>query len=452
MKPSQEICAAHDASLAPTVTSSRTQNLPMGGPGGVAIAGEIGVTILRSVAQVEEHRAAWSQLLHHPNADIDLFLSEIQSRPQILRPHVILLQRDGEPDSILVGRLEIGKMGARFGYASLLTYHARTLTFIYGGLQNSKPAEYSATVLAREVMNSLRNREAEVAFFNHVRSDAPLCAALSRAAGRFGRDYFPITQVHRGMQVPATAEAFLGGLSPKVRRNQRWKKLLHDYPDAVRIECFSENSQLDLMCKDMESIAKKTYQRALGVGFADDQDSRRRMRLRAEKSWVRGYILYIEGIPAAFWLGTVCRGTFHSDSMGYDPAFSKYSPGMYLIVRVIEKLCDLKHEQRVSFIDFGLGDAEYKQILCDTEWQDTTTYVFAPTVRGVALNLIRTPVLLVDWAARIILERTHLAARVKKLWRDRRRASELRSTATECAATAQSSPQNVEKPDTVSAE
>jgi len=383
-----------------------------------------GARILRTVPEIEEIRGAWTQLLRHPNADIDLFLSEISSRPQILRPHVILLNRLGIPETILVGRLEIGRMDFRIGYASLLSRQARTLTFIHGGLLGNCSSNTS-DILVQEVMNCLRRGEADVAFFNHLRADSPLPASLRRVPSLMSRDFLPAMQIHRSMSLPATAQEFWGRLSPKVRKNQKWqaKKLVQDYSGDVKIDCVTETSGLERMIQDVEEIAKKTYQRALRVGFVDDEDTRRRLSLRARKGWFRGYVLYVANSPCAFWLGTVCNGVFHSDYMGYDPAFSKHSPGMYLITRIIEQLCEAEGEQRISSIDFGLGDAEYKRILGDILWEDTTTYLFAPTLRALGLNAIRTPILFADALGRKVLERTQLVAKVKKKWRGSRAAT-----------------------------
>jgi CelD/BcsL family acetyltransferase involved in cellulose biosynthesis len=105
--------------------------------------------------------------------------------------------------------------------------------------------------------------------------------------------------------------------------------------------------------------------------------------------------------------------------MGYDPDYGKYSPGMYLIMKVIEGFCGASGEKEISGIDFGLGDAQYKQILGNVQWQDASAYIFAPTLRGLGLNALRTPIIAVDRAGRRALERMKLLPKVKKLWRQR---------------------------------
>jgi hypothetical protein len=382
----------------------------------------VSVRVLRSVSEVEEIRGTWMQMQRNPNADIDFFLTVLRTRPQILRPHIILCYRDGIPEAMLVGRLENGHVDLKIGYADFLRPRARMLIFIHGGLLGN-PGSDTCEILVREVMKSLRLGEADIAFFNHLRADSPLYVSLACQPGVLNRDYFPALQIHRSMTMPASAEEFWLRLSPKVRKNQRWqaKKLLTDHTGRVRINCFRETSELELMFQDVEKVAKKTYQRGLGVGFVDSSEVRMFLHLKAEKEWLRTYVLYVADRPCAFWSGTLYRGEFHSDCMGYDPEYGKYSPGMYLITRVIEDFCKQDGAGRVAGIDFGLGDAQYKEILGDISWEDASVYMFGPTLRGAGLNAFRTPIMFVERICRKTLERTNLTQKVKRLWRLHRR-------------------------------
>jgi CelD/BcsL family acetyltransferase involved in cellulose biosynthesis len=221
------------------------------------------------------------------------------------------------------------------------------------------------------------------------------------------------------MSLPSSGEEFWLRFSPKVRKNRRWqaKKLLNDHSGKVRIDCFTKTSEFERMIQEVEQVAKKTYQRGLGVGFVDSEDVRERLSLKAEKGWLRTYVLYVADLPCAFWSGTLYHREFHSDFMGYDPDYGKYSPGMYLIIHVIEDFCKRSGEGEVAAIDFGLGDAQYKEILGNLTWQDVSFYVFAPTPRGIALNALRTPIKFLDQWSKNLLARTKLLQKVKRTWR-----------------------------------
>jgi CelD/BcsL family acetyltransferase involved in cellulose biosynthesis len=301
------------------------------------------------------------------------------------------------------------------------------LSFIYGGLLGSPDSDV-CRALAGAIRDALRNGVADAAFFNHLGQSTPLYKAMMEQSSATTRDPAPLIQTHRRMVLPTSAEAFWAGLSSKVRKNQRWqlKKLLSDLGDGVQICCFSRAEEVEHMSIDVEGIAKTTYQRGLNAGFVDSPDMRSRLALRAAKGWLRGYVLYIGGEPQAFWLGTLYRGTFHSDYMGYAARYAKYSPGMCLVMRVIEELCSTT--SGVESIDFGLGDAQYKQILGNRESQDVSVYFFASNMRGLTLNALRTPIIVADRMARGVLEKGKWVSGVKRFWRRSKADAAVRQT------------------------
>lgn len=79
----------------------------------------ISLRLLRSVPEIEQIRDIWAAWQCHPNSDVDFFLAVIQSRPNVLRPHVVLACRDGVPEAMLVARLEANTVPINFGYKTL---------------------------------------------------------------------------------------------------------------------------------------------------------------------------------------------------------------------------------------------------------------------------------------------------------------------------------------------
>jgi CelD/BcsL family acetyltransferase involved in cellulose biosynthesis len=221
------------------------------------------------------------------------------------------------------------------------------------------------------------------------------------------------------MIVPAGLEALYQGLSSKARKNQRWqaKRLMQDHSGQVEVRCFRREHELDEAIRQVEQIVEKTYHRALGIGFSDTPDMRERLGLQARRGWLRIHVLVVKGQPWAFWIGRLYQQTFHSDFMGYDPANAKYSPGMFLILKVIEGFSCGVGGERAEEIDFGFGDAQYKQVLGNREWNESPVYVFAPNLKGLRLHLLQMPSVVVDRFVRPLLERTDLAKRIKKMWR-----------------------------------
>lgn len=378
------------------------------------------VSIVCDLAGVEHLRGSWSSWQWHPNTDIDFYMGVVRSWQERCRPHVLALYRNNEPEAMLVGRAEDTRIECKIGYKAICHIKARQLTFIYGGQLGDLSPE-NCTVLFNAIMSSLRCGEADMAEFHFLRTDSPLYALASGSQLGLARDLAPCVQIHRSTALPTSGEEFYRTLSAKVRKNQRWqaKKITQEFDGNVRIRCFREADDLAEMFQDVERVASKTYQRQLGVGFDGAQDLRERLCAEANRGRLRAYVLYLGGEPAAFWVGTVYQSTLHSDFMGYDPAYSKYSPGMYLVVKSVEELCDSYPHEAVRHIDWGLGDAQYKEVLGDCSWMEAQIQVFAPTVRGMGVNLLRTPIALIDLLLKRVLSRSGKLQLVKTKWRKR---------------------------------
>jgi hypothetical protein len=376
------------------------------------------VKVFRSFSEMEAIADAWRAWQFHPNSDLDFYKTIHSLRPEIQRPHALAVYLDDVLDAILIGRIEKAHVGESFGYAQVLNPKAKRLTLIHAGFLGNTSEANSRALLA-EILATLKNGEADLAVLSHIPTDAPLFHLASKTPGFLTRDHRIRLQPHRSMEIPASVDELYQRFSAKVRKNLKWqnKKLLTDFENQVRIETFREKTTLDKMFADIEIVAQKTYQRGLGVGFMDSPEMRTRMNLSSEKGWLRAHVLYIREKPCAFWVGTQYQGVFHSDFMGFDREYSKYSPGMFLVLKVIEGLCQPDLARTVSEINFGLGDAQYKEILSTRDWVEGYVTIFAPSLKGLRLNLLVTPPALIsDWA-KAFLTKSGFLQRVKSKWR-----------------------------------
>jgi len=379
---------------------------------------EVSVKVLRTVSELEEIRREWESWPGDRDSDIYSFLTFLRSNSGTSRPHVLVVYRGGSPDAILVGRVDRARLVCRMGYLRV-SPPARIMNFVNGALRGN-PASENCDMMVNEILRSLSQGEADLAYLNFLRPESDLYRLATTKPGLLSRHYVRITQPHFGATLPATVEEFYRSLSPKVRKNQKWqaKKLVKDFSGAVRTRCFREEADLETMIQDVEQVAKKSYQRGLEVGFKDSPGMREGLRLKAEKGWLRGYVLYIAERPCAFWLGDINRARFGSDYIGYDADFASYSPGMYLVMKVIEGFCDGNREG-VTEIDFGPGHAQYKQVLGNQEWLESSVYVFAPTLKGLSLNVVRSLIVGTHQIIKKALARTSLLKKIKKYWRTR---------------------------------
>jgi CelD/BcsL family acetyltransferase involved in cellulose biosynthesis len=175
-------------------------------------------------------------------------------------------------------------------------------------------------------------------------------------------------------------------------------------------------------------IASKTYHRQLGVGFDGSEELTNRLTAASVCGRLRAYVLYLDKQPVAFWIATAYDGTLYSDFMGYDPAFARYSPGMFLITRTLDNLCIDPIDCNIRRLDWGLGDAEYKQVIGDTEWDEANVKVFGPSAKGRAIELVAVPIARLDAWLKRLLANSGMLQKVKTNWRQR--LVKKRSTAT----------------------
>jgi Acetyltransferase (GNAT) domain len=381
---------------------------------------KIEIRVARSVEEVECLREAWLNWPGHRDSDIDFFLMINQAYPEILRPHVIALYRDGKPSAILVGRLDKKKLAFNVGYFRGIRAWARCLTFVYDPVHGDASPD-NVKLLLQEVMAGLKRNEADVAALEFVPLESSIYDLALTLPNALSRDAAPAAQGHDSMTVPESIDDIYQRMSTTRRKHLKAsiRKFQKHPAGEAKIVCYQKESELETLFRDAESIAQKTYQRGLGAGFADQAEVRMRLELAARKGWLRAHILYLGDRPIAFWIGMLYGGSFVSEYMGYDPEFRQSSPGMILIMQVIEGFCNRANGDAVAELDFGLGQAEYKTVLCSKSWQEARVYIFSPTMKGLALKSVRTATGLIDGSARKLLLSAKLFPRIKRVWRDR---------------------------------
>jgi hypothetical protein len=385
---------------------------------------EIEVRVLRTLPDLEKIRGEWESWAGNRDSEMESYLTFVRSNPEIVRPHVLVVYREGRPNAILVGRIDQGKIRCRLGYFEI-GFRARIMCFVPGALRGN-PSEENCELLVSEILRSLSAGEGDAACLYFLKKGSNLWRLATTKPGPLGLDYIRTPLKHFAAALPSTVEEFYHGLSSGSRWQARskQKKLTKEFGENIRMRCFRDVAELENLIQDVEQVAKKSYQRGLGVGFIDSPATREQLQLKAEKGWLRAYVLYIADRPCAFWMGDVNEATFRSDYLAYDAKFERYSPGMCLILKVIEGFCDGNREG-VTGIDFGPGHAQYKQVLGNQEWTESSVYIFAPTLKGIGLNVVRTLILGTDQIVKKALARTILLQKIKKRWRASRIGSDL---------------------------
>ena len=399
----------HDTAIAPLKERDVT---PKGGPPSFRT--------IRDRDELEALRWLWKSWPGSRDSDPDFFLGTVHSRGNGCLPHVIVLSRNGEPEAILVGLRERKKMPFKLGCFTICRPELNVLEFVQGALRGNASEENSAAFV-REVISSLGAGIGDLAVWKRLEVNSPLykCALqfpsfALRDHSRYINDHWWLTHLPKTLDSLFMSKGH--GQRSKLRR--KFKSVLHRLAGDVQIRCFRAPAELGLAISNMEEIARKTDKRQVfGVGFFDTPQIRKQMVLAAEKGWLRIYILYIEKKPAAFWMGTLYDGCLQGDHVGYDATWSKFSPGIFLFLSILNELRD----EDITIVDVGCGYGQLQQCLGDLRRVESQVKIYAPTMRGVGLNLLRTVTHRATEFVKLLLRRSCYMWARKVLWNEHAR-------------------------------
>jgi hypothetical protein len=278
----------------------------------------------------------------------------------------------------------------------------------------------SIAPLVDAVASTLSAGEAEALALPALPVRTRLFAAFAGLGGPLERQRFVPTWTRRRLVLAGSFDEFLASRSRKIRAGIRYdtKKLLAALGDELSLEIYRDASSLEKIARDVESIARTTYQRALGAGFADTAAERELARIALEHHWARVYVLYYRGDPIAYWLCSIHGDTISLRTTGYLPEYARYRAGIYLLMRVVEDACA---DPALRLLDFGPGRSDYKRHFSSEGYEERNLVVFAPTFRARRINLLRTAILGTASVARRAFDSSGLTERLKAAWRARLR-------------------------------
>lgn len=371
-------------------------------------------------------RDFWTEYSKHPEADFEFFTMILKNRGD---SPLVLVAEDkahSNPIAILVGRIENTKLPIRIGYSSVCNIPIRNLMFIRGGFIGFT-SEVIWTSFCKYIYNSIRTLELDLITFEHIKIDTYHYRHLIATFWFFQRAKSIDPNIHWLLQLPSTFDEFMSQRSKKRRYwlNRLPRILDKDFPGTWAIKSYRTTNVALAFANAAEDIAKKTYHRGLGVGFYFNEEYLDRLKLEAARAHLRGYILTINNEPKAFWYCSANDNVLYLSATGYDPAFSNYELGTVLLLNIFREHCG----SDIKCVDFGLGDADYKQRYGTEYFSESTVLIFPLTFRGVSVNFIYSLTLHINSFARMILNRLKLAHKVKTLWRKK-------------AITADSNPEN----------
>ncbi len=368
-------------------------------------------TIACSMPELEALQPSWTALrnahgLLTPNADPCLYAATVEALNA--RPDVTLLRDGDRPVAIIVGRRSIRPLGWRLGHLAVRSPRRRCLDIVYGGLiTDGSPQAIHA--VADHLQRRIRARELDHVMINHLRLDHELFAPLSRSPRGF---HGPISR-HWRFALGPTPEQTLTRFSRKHRYNMRRadRLLVERFGGDVELQAVTEPEQVPRFVEDALAITAAGYQGAIGAGFGNATVQRVILDRAARDGRLRGYRLMAAGRAIAYQAGVTLGNVFHLRSTAFLPRYRALSPGQVLLVRVIEDLA----AAGIDAVDYGFGDARYKQIYGTESHDEATVYLYSRTLTGRSARLIHRAA----GEATTLVARSRLGGRIRKRLRER---------------------------------
>ncbi len=362
----------------------------------------------------EDFISFWETHQWHPHGDFDYIRHEHENTCDPWQFFAMALKDHKAIRACAIGRIQKLPLRLQFGYKIFKGPSSTTLVVHESGFIG-----HWDVAGFQFLMESLRNLLAmgmvDALLFRMLPLDSPLHSIARSLFPFFRRDHFRIVQDCWALNQLDSFEAFLGARHT-LRRNFRTygNRIARAFSNKVEIKCYRNPAELDRMLQDSEEVGRKIWQRKLGEPSFLDREERFKYEFYVDQGWYRGYVLYLDGIPAAYRHGIVYKDVFYVGRTGYDPNFRHLGLGTYLLVNVIKDYCGTGH---IRVLDFAAGNAEDKRQYCNVSFAAANIHVFGPKLRLVALNSLRLTAQAGHQLAKTLLHRFGWYESVRKQWR-----------------------------------
>ena len=167
--------------------------------------------------------------------------------------------------------------------------------------------------------------------------------------------------------MPRSVHDYEMGLSSKKRWHlkRRARQMANLKRAPLSLDRITSPAQIEDFLTMAGDIIGKSWQR--NIPIADSYkalDNSAFLRLLSGRGMLRAYVLRAGNHPCAFVLGYQCRNVYHYADAAYDESLAQASPGLVLLHYMMR---DLISWQSPHYLNFGIGDAEYKRRFSDSQ-------------------------------------------------------------------------------------
>jgi hypothetical protein len=376
------------------------------------------IQILKSIEEIKKVKSFWEEKQTHPDGDIDLFINIINSKKEFVYPYIILILLNKKPEAMMVGIIEKKMINVYISYKMLSGPKLRILTIIperIFGNQNFTCSHF----FVLELVASLKHKETDLVQLENFNIDSHIFKKAKTKPGFLYRDYYPETISHWKTVLPGTIDELFSDMGSKQRHElfRKERRIQEDSRGKITFCCYKVEGEIYRLCNDIENVSRYSLKDIIGYGFIINTKNKNYLSISAKRGWLRGYLLYIDEKPCAYYICHIYKEIFYFRSSGFNERYKNCSPGVVLLKHVLEDI--YKHEKNIKEIDWGIGDQKFKKHLGNYSTKVGSLYIFPQTLYGFLLNCTKSSLVFFKTFVKAILIKFGQKDKISNYWRHR---------------------------------
>ncbi len=382
---------------------------------------EYNIIQIISLDQITTIRNEWKKLVDNKAEtniyiDPDYFILQFDSRAKGAVPHILLFQKDGISKAILIGWTKKQKVPCWLGYYKIETPLLNSLEIEIGGLVTDGSKE-SAELLKTYLNSVLKNKKFELLLIDHIAETNPLWKSLIQGDILKSKPIFKesIAWVSKIYDKETDSPNEIHSSKTKAKFRRKARRLLEQFDNQLEVKELSSKDDLEFFIKNADIIGQKSYQYAIDVGIKDNAYWRKMLNSLLEGNFFKGYLLMNNDKPIAYSQGAIYKDYYYQFATAYDPEYRKFSPGEYLRLEFTKELI----EEKIGFIDYGYGDADYKRMFGTHSTKEATLRIYGKGLRTGFAKFLDKSTTVISEKLKSQLEKAGLFNKIKKMWRSK---------------------------------
>lgn len=324
------------------------------------------IELLETADELISLRPAWLGMISngnahsldaHPDILIEALTNNTTSPKKVI---VLLIKHNNFIEAIAPFYLMESTYRFNLGLLKFGRFSQNKLILIGHDLLYSEVSEKKNCVSA--LMNHLHENNLMDTFsIEAIAEDSSLCSFL-KSTTHWSISHAAANNIVRQLIMPESHDEYLSSMKRKVRYNiKRSVKQMSDAFDGnIKLKEYRQECDVEDLLTNVNSIFKKCWQsHVMGYYDRDSSVQIENKKFQAKNAWLRCFVLECNNSPVAFVIGSQFNGYFEYEETGFDPDYSKHSPGTVMTYLLIESLFN---ENKPRLINFGYGENVYKKV------------------------------------------------------------------------------------------